>query len=74
MWKFCEDISENFALSQSILFKAYGGIIQETGHKTRGHLALTENDRQMAKHKANNLLYGEILPRGLNKVRSTFAI
>lgn len=50
------------------MFKIYGGVIQETGHRTRGHLCLTEQDRYIAKKgQQGNLLYGEVLPRGLNK-------
>ena len=44
-WTYYEDISFDYAFTQSVLFKIYGGVIQETGHKTRGHLNLTENDR-----------------------------
>jgi hypothetical protein len=40
-----EDISLEFAFAQSALFKVYGGVIQETGHRTRGHLSLTDHDR-----------------------------
>jgi hypothetical protein len=44
-WTYCEDISTDYAFAQSVLFKIYGGIVQETGHKTRGHVSLTEYDR-----------------------------
>jgi hypothetical protein len=44
-WNYIEDISIEFAFAQSVLFKVYGGVVQETGHKTRGHLSLTEQDR-----------------------------
>ena len=44
-WSYAEDISIEFAFAQSVLFKVYGGVVQETGHKTRGHLSLTEQDR-----------------------------
>ena len=44
-WSYTEDISIEFAFAQSVLFKIYGGIVQETGHKTKGHLSLTEVDR-----------------------------
>jgi hypothetical protein len=40
-----EDISLDFAFAQSVLFKVFGGVIQETGHKTRGHVSLTDEDR-----------------------------
>ena len=40
-----EDISLDFSFAQSVLFKIFGGVIQETGHKTRGHVSLTDQDR-----------------------------
>lgn len=48
-WTYFEDISIDYAFSQSVLFKVYGGAIQETGHKTRGHVSLTEHDRCVCK-------------------------
>jgi len=66
-WTYVEDLSLDFAFTQSILFKVYDGTIQETGHKTRGHVCLTENDRENAKNHGGSLLYGELLPRGVNK-------
>jgi hypothetical protein len=68
-WIYVEDISLDYAFAQSVLFKIYGGLIQETGHKTRGHVCLTENDRDSARSGKNSLLYGELLPRGANKVK-----
>jgi hypothetical protein len=44
-WVYVEDISLDFAFAQSVLFKVFGGVIQETGHKTRGHVSLTDEDR-----------------------------
>ena len=44
-WTYYEDISFDYAFTQSVLFKVYGGVVQETGHKTRGHVSLTEYDR-----------------------------
>ena len=44
-------------------------MVQETGHRTKGHLSLTEDDRETAKSTRCSLLYGELLPRGVNKVR-----
>ena len=40
-----EDISLDFSFAQSVLFKIFGGGVQETGHKTRGHVSLTDQDR-----------------------------
>lgn len=42
-------------------------VIQETGHKTRGHTCLTPEDKDCSKSIKGSLLYGELLPRGLNK-------
>jgi hypothetical protein len=83
-WNYIEDISIEFAFAQSVLFKVYGGVVQETGHKTRGHLSLTEQDRsgagqylqlysdlncrEVARSMKGSLLYGELLARGVNKV------
>jgi len=44
-WTFVEDITEDYARAQSIMHWAYGGKIQETGHKTQGHLCVTEQDK-----------------------------
>jgi hypothetical protein len=52
-----------------VLFKVYGNAVQETGHLTKGHVCLTEQDRITAQYLKGSLLYGELLPRGANKVR-----
>ncbi len=67
-WVFSEDISLDYAFAQSVLFKIYGNAVQETGHLTRGHVCLTESDRLHAQFVKVSLLYGELLPRGTNKV------
>lgn len=67
-WVFCEDISLEYAFAQSVLFKIYGNNIQETGHLTKGHTCLTDADRLTAQSIKSSLLYGELLPRGANKV------
>jgi len=66
-WSYTEDISIEYAFAQSVLFKIYGGVVQETGHKTKGHLSLTDGDREIAKNMKGSLLYGELLSRGVNK-------
>jgi hypothetical protein len=66
-WTYCEDISIEYAYAQSLLVRAYGGKVLETGHKTVGHLCLTESDKAIAKELKGSLLYGELLPRGVNK-------
>lgn len=86
-WSYFEDISIEFAFAQSVLFKVYGGVVQETGHKTKGHTSLTDRDRylflnfslivscldrEIAKTMKGSLLYGELLARGVNKVMSLF--
>jgi hypothetical protein len=57
----------DYAFAQSVLFKVYGSLVQETGHKTRGHTCLTEDDRDSMRQLKGSLLYGELLPRGANK-------
>lgn len=58
-WVYVEDISLDFAFAQSVLFKVFGGVIQETGHKTRGHVSLTDEDRYVSPSELNHssLLY-----------------
>jgi hypothetical protein len=73
-WVYSEDISTEYAFAQSVLFKIYGNSVQETGHLTKGHVCLTDSDRQQAQHVKVSLLYGELLPRGANKVRRYSAI
>lgn len=34
-----------------------------------GHVCLTDNDKDNARNNKGSLLYGELLPRGANKVR-----
>jgi len=71
-WTYFENISFDYAFTQSVLFKVYGGVVQETGHKTRGHMSLTEYDRYIARSQKGSLLYGELLPRGVNKALDGF--
>ena len=68
-WVYVEDISLDYSFAQSVLFKITGGVIQETGHKTKGHLCVTEGDKVNSKLPGarGSLLYGELLPRGANK-------
>ena len=66
-WTFVEDISQHYAFAQSVLFKIYGSNVQETGHKTKGHVSLTEEDKDIVRSSRGSLLYGELLPRGVNK-------
>ena len=66
-WVYAEDVSLDYSFAQSVLFKIYGGQVQETGHKTRGHACLTDGDKTNAKFSRGSLLYGELLPRGANK-------
>ena len=65
---YVESISLDYSFAQSVLFKIYGNTVQETGHMTRGHVCLTETDRKQAQSARGSLLYGELLPRGVNKV------
>lgn len=66
-WVYVDDVSLEYAFAQSVLFKVYGTSM-ETGHKTKGHVCLTEEDRKIGQQMKGSLLYGELLPRGVNKV------
>jgi hypothetical protein len=57
----------DYAFAQSVLFKICGNSLQETGHLTKGHVSLTESDREISSQGKCSLLYGELLPRGANK-------
>jgi hypothetical protein len=50
-----------------MIHRLYGNKIQETGHRTEGHMCVTEEDRHLARHNKGSLLYGELLPRGVNR-------
>lgn len=66
-WTFAEDLSLSYAKSQSTIHECYGRRVQETGHKTVGHTCVTEEDKRNACESHGSLLYGELLPRGVNK-------
>jgi hypothetical protein len=66
-WTYSEDLSTAFARAQSTMHECYGGRTQETGHKTLGHICVTEEDKRSASESHGSLLYGELLPRGVNK-------
>lgn len=66
-WTYAENLSLNFVRAQSIMYHCYGRRIQETGHKTLGHICVTEDDKRTAADAKGSLLYGELLPRGVNK-------
>ena len=66
-WTYSENISVSFCRAQSMIHKIYGGGIQATGHKTLGHSCVTDKDKIMAKNARSSLLYGELLPRGVNR-------
>ncbi len=66
-WDHTEPLSLGYAFAQACLHEAYGRRIQETGHKTLGHLCVTETDKEIARGARSSLLYGELLPRGINK-------
>lgn len=66
-WVYAEDISLDYAFSQSVLFKLFSNSLQETGHLTKGHVCLTDGDKAAAQQMKISLLYGELLPRGANK-------
>ena len=68
---FQEELTIDYAFAQSVLYKIYGTGVQETGHKTKGHICLTDDDKDCTKVVKGSLLYGELLPRGVNKALGT---
>jgi len=66
-WAYCEEISLDYAKAQSTIHRVYGNKIQETGHRTEGHTCVSEEDKAMARTTKGSLLYGELLPRGVNR-------
>lgn len=48
-WHFQEDITPEFCVSLSLLHRAYGCRVQETGHKTVGHTCVTDRDKVAAR-------------------------
>lgn len=66
-WSYCEEVTTEYAIAQSIIHRIYGNKIQETGHRTKGHLCVTDDDRKHANSTRGSLLYGELLPRGVNR-------
>ena len=66
-WTFFEEMTLDYAFAQSVLCKITGTNIQETGHKTKGHICVTDEDKDNARNHKGSLLYGELLPRGVNK-------
>lgn len=53
---------------ESVLFEAYGRDPLQLGHKTDGHVCLTEEDREAAASSRSSLLYGEVLPAGVSRI------
>ena len=48
----------------SIIYYIFSFFLRE------GHVCLTDDDKDKAKNNKGSLLYGELLPRGANKVRN----
>ena len=69
-WTYEEWITANYARAQSLMHQIYGHQVQETGHKTFGHSCVTEEDKAVAAASKASLLYGELLPRGVNAALS----
>ena len=61
-------LSKNYVLAQSIVHMCFGNATQQVGYRTDGHLCITEQDRMIAHDTGSSLLYGEVLPRGCNKI------
>ena len=73
-WTYSESISVSFCRAQSMLHEIYGGCVQATGYKTLGHSCVTDEDRAAAKGARSSLLYGELLPRGVNRSLGALAL
>ena len=63
-----ESLSKNYVLAQSIVHMCFGNSTQQVGYRTDGHLCITDHDRVEAHNTGASLLYGEVLPRGCNKI------
>ena len=63
-----EPLSKNYVLAQSIVHMCFGNSTQQVGYRTDGHLCITDQDRMVAHDTGASLLYGEVLPRGCNKI------
>lgn len=61
------EVSVSFALAQSLIHVAYGRAIQQIGYRTDAHLCVTKLERDDADATSTSLLYGEILPLGIDK-------
>lgn len=66
--QFEEPLSQEYLLAQSIVHACFGNSTQQVGYRTDGHLCVTEQDRIIAHDTGSSLLYGEVLPRGCNKL------
>jgi len=63
-----EPLSKEYLLAQSVVHACFGNATQQVGYRTDGHLCVTEQDRIIAHDTGSSLLYGEVLPRGCNKI------
>lgn len=63
-----EPLSDEYLIAQSLVHSAFGNSAQQVGYRTDGHLCITEQDRILANDSGSSLLYGEVLPRGVNKM------
>ena len=66
-WCYCEEVTLGYAKAQSMIHRIYGNKIQETGHRTAGHINVLPEDKELARAIKASLLYGELLPRGVNR-------
>jgi len=66
--QFEEPVSQEYLLAQSIVHACFGNATQQVGYRTDGHLCVTEQDRIIAHDTGSSLLYGEVLPRGCNRI------
>ncbi|MFN3504015.1 MAG: hypothetical protein ACK4ZJ_17330, partial [Allorhizobium sp.] len=51
-----------------LMKEAYGKLTKQLGHRTDGHQCITIRDREEALAAHSSLLYGEVLPAGVDKL------
>ena len=61
-------LTDEYLIAQSLLYLTFGNSAQQVGYRTDGHVCVTDADRLLADESGSSLLYGEVLPRGVNKM------
>eukprot|EP00949_MAST-11_sp_MAST-11-sp1_P004705 g4705.t1 len=61
-----------FAMAQSLVANAYDCLEAEVGFATKGHLSTDEHESKRAESQHYSLLYGEVLPTGVDKIMDRY--